>query len=67
MINIHNLTKKFVKDKVKKEEFLANNQITFVANDGEIIGIHRTKWSRKNNIIENDGRNIRTHRRNDRI
>lgn len=67
MINIHNLTKKFVKDKVKKEEFLANNQITFVANDGEIIGILRTKWSRKNNIIENDGRNIRTHRRNDRI
>ena len=67
MINIHNLTKKFVKDRVKKEEFLANNQITFVANDGEIIGILRTKWSRKNNIIENDGRNIRTHRRNDRI
>lgn len=67
MINIHNLTKKFVKDKVKKEEFLANNQITFVANDGEIIGILRTKWSRKNNIIENDGRNIRAHRRNDRI
>ena len=50
MIKVSNITKKFVRNKNKKEkeEFYADKDITFEANDGEIIGILRTKWSRKN-------------------
>ena len=41
MIKVENLKKKFVKyrNKKEKEEFYANNGISFEANDGEIIGI----------------------------
>ena len=41
MITVEHLTKKFVRNKNKKEkeEFYADNDITFEANDGEIIGI----------------------------
>ena len=41
MIKVDNLKKKFVryKNKKEKEEFYADNGITFEANDGEIIGI----------------------------
>ena len=41
MIKVENLKKKFVryKNKKEKEEFYADNGITFEANDGEIIGI----------------------------
>ena len=41
MIKANNLTKKFIKQKNKreKETFYADNGITFEANDGEIIGI----------------------------
>ncbi len=65
MIKIENLKKKFVtyKNKKEKEEFYANNGISFEAKDGEIIGILRAKWSRKDNAFENDSRNFRTYRR----
>ena len=41
MIKVENVKKKFVtyNNKKEKEEFYANNGITFEANDGEIIGI----------------------------
>lgn len=41
MIKVDNLTKKFVryKNKKEKEEFYANNEITFEAKKGEIVGI----------------------------
>ena len=41
MIKVDNLKKKFIKykNKKKKEEFYADNGITFEANEGEIIGI----------------------------
>ena len=41
MVKVDNLKKKFVKykNKKEKEEFYANNGISFEANDGEIIGI----------------------------
>lgn len=41
MIQVNNLKKKFVKyvSKNKKQEFYADNGISFTANDGEIIGI----------------------------
>ena len=41
MIKVNNLKKKFVKykNKKEKEEFYADNGITFEANEGEIIGI----------------------------
>ena len=41
MIKVENLKKKFVryKNKKEKEEFYADNGISFEANDGEIIGI----------------------------
>lgn len=41
MIQVNNLTKKFTKykNKKEKEEFYADKNITFQANDGEIIGI----------------------------
>ena len=41
MITVEHVTKKFVRNKNKKEKevFLADNDITFEANDGEIIGI----------------------------
>ena len=50
MITVEHITKKFVRNKNKKEkeEFYADKDITFEANGGEIIGILRTKWSRKN-------------------
>lgn len=65
MIKVENLKKKFVTYKNKKEkvEFYANNGISFEATDGEIIGILRTKWSRKNNAFKNDSRNFRANRR----
>lgn len=65
MLKVENLKKKFIKykNKKEKEEFYANNGITFEAKDGEIIGILRTKWSRKNNPFKNDSRNTRTNRR----
>lgn len=48
MIKVDNLKKKFIKykNKKEKEEFYADNGITFEANDGEIIGILRPKWCR---------------------
>lgn len=41
MIDIHNLSKQFIrtKKKGKKEEFYAVNHVSFVANPGEILGI----------------------------
>ena len=41
MIKVNNLKKKFIKykNKKEKEEFYADNGITFEANEGEIIGI----------------------------
>ena len=65
MIQVENLKKKFVhyKNKKVKEEFYANNGISFEAIDGEIIGILRTKWGRKNYPIKNDSRTFRTNRR----
>ena len=41
MIKVEHITKKFVRNKNKKEKevFLADDDITFEANDGEIIGI----------------------------
>ncbi len=41
MIKVENIKKKFVKykNKTEKEEFFANNGISFEAKDGEIIGI----------------------------
>ena len=41
MIKVENVKKKFItyNNKKKKEEFYANNGISFEANDGEIIGI----------------------------
>ncbi len=41
MLKVENIKKKFIKinNKKKKEEFYANNGISFKANDGEIIGI----------------------------
>lgn len=41
MINVLKITKKFIKfkDKRNKEEFYADKDISFTANDGEIIGI----------------------------
>lgn len=65
MIKVENITKKFVRNKTKKEkeEFFADKDITFEAKDGEIIGILGPNRSRQNNIIKNDCRNIRTNRR----
>lgn len=64
MVKVENLKKKFVKykNKKEKEEFYANNGISFEATDGEIIGILRTKWSRKNDTFKNDCRDIRANR-----
>ena len=41
MIKVENITKKFIrtKDKNVKEEFYADKDISFEANNGEIIGI----------------------------
>lgn len=65
MIKVENLKKKFVKykNKKEKEEFYANNGIGFEATDGEIVGILRTQWSRKNDAFKNDSRNFRANRR----
>lgn len=65
MVKVEKLKKKFIqyKNKKEKEEFYANDDISFEATDGEIVGILRTKWSRKNNPIKNDSRNFRTNRR----
>lgn len=48
MVKVENLKKKFVKYKNRreKEEFYANDGISFEANKGEIVGILRTKRSR---------------------
>lgn len=47
---VKNLKKKFVRNKNKKEkeEFYANNGISFEANEGEIIGILGPNGARKN-------------------
>lgn len=65
MVKVENLKKKFVKykNKKEKEEFYANNGISFEATNGEIVGILRTKWSRKNHTFKNGSRNFRTYRR----
>lgn len=65
MIRVNNLKKKFIKykNKKEKEEFYANNGITFEVKEGEIVGILRSKWCWKNNFIENDCRYLRTNRR----
>lgn len=41
MIKVEHITKKFTryKNKKEKEEFYANKDITFNANNGEIVGI----------------------------
>ena len=41
MLKVNNVKKKFIKinSNKKREEFYANNGITFTANDGEIIGV----------------------------
>lgn len=51
MIKVDNLKKKFVryKNKKEKEEFYADNGISFAANEGEIIGILGPNGARKNN------------------
>lgn len=63
MIKVENVKKKFItyKNKKEKEEFYANQGISLEAKEGEIIGILRTKWGRKNNLIKDDGRDIRTN------
>ena len=65
MIEVKSVKKKFVrqKNKKEKEEFYANYDISFEVKEGEILGLLRTKWSRKNDSFENDGRNFRTNRR----
>ena len=65
MIKVENLKKKFVtyKNKKEKKEFYANNGISFEAKEGEIVGILRTKWSRKNNAFKDDSRNFGANRR----
>lgn len=67
MVKVENLKKKFVryKNKKEKEEFYANDGISFEATEGEIVGILRTKWSRENNPVKNGSRNFRTNRRQD--
>lgn len=47
---VKNLKKKFVRNKNKKEkeEFYANNGISFEANEGEIVGILGPNGARKN-------------------
>lgn len=69
MITVKNLKKKFVKykNKKEKEEFYANNDISFEVADGEIVGILRTKRSRENNTFEDDGRDFRANRRDSRF
>lgn len=69
MIKVEDLKKKFVMDKNKKEkeEFYANKGITFTAKEGEIVGILRPKWSRKDNSSKNDSGNFRANRRNSRF
>ena len=65
MIQVENLKKKFVtyKNKKEKDEFYANNGISFEAKEGEIVGILRSKWSRKDYTFKNDSRNSRANRR----
>ena len=65
MIKVDNLKKKFVryKNKKEKEEFYADNGISFEANEGEIIGILGPNGARKNYSFKNDCWNIRTNRR----
>ncbi len=50
MLKVDNLKKKFVryKNKKEKEEFYADNGISFEANEGEIIGILGPNGARKN-------------------
>lgn len=69
MIKVKNLKKKFVKykNKKEKEEFYANKDISFEVADGEIVGILRSKWSRKNNTFKNDSRYFRANRRSSRF
>lgn len=64
MIKVKKVRKKFARQKSKriKEEFYANDAISFEAKEGEILGILRTKWSRKNHSFKNDSRNFRTNR-----
>ena len=69
MITVEHITKKFVRNKNKKEkeEFYADNDITFEANDGEIIGILGPNGAGKNNTITNDSRNIRANTRKNKF
>ena len=69
MIKVDNLKKKFVryKNKKEKEEFYADNGISFEANEGEIIGILGPNGARENHTFKNDCRNTRTNRRRDFI
>lgn len=50
MLKVDNLKKKFIryKNKKEKEEFYADNGISFEANEGEIIGILGPNGARKN-------------------
>ena len=50
MIKVDNLKKKFVryKNKKEKEEFYADNGISFEANEGQIIGILGPNGAREN-------------------
>ncbi len=63
MIKVENLKKKFVtyKNKREKQEFYANNGISFEAVNGEIVGILRTKRGWKNNAFKDDCWNFRTN------
>ena len=64
MIKLEHVTKKFVrnKDKNEKEEFYEDKDISFEANDGEIIRNTRPKWRWKNNSFKNGCRNTRNNR-----
>ena len=58
MLKANKLTKKFIKlEKNKKEEFYADKNITFEANDGEIIGILEPN----SGTIEFDGLNYKNN------
>lgn len=65
MIKVENVKKKFIKynSKKVKEEFYANNGISFEANDGEIVGILGPNGARKNYFTKDDSWNTRTNRR----
>ena len=66
MIKVDNLKKKFIKykNKKEKEEFYADNGITFEANEGEIIGILGPNGAGKTTLegtVEFDGLNYKNN------